>query len=162
MKDKILFVCANNACLSQMAEGWARHLGDDRFEFFSAGLERHELDVYAVCAMREVGVDISGQIPKSLYGLRRITFDLVVTMSEQAREASRFFSSATPVLHCEMDDPCKLQLVAHSEGEIIQDYARVRDEIGRFVGDILGEVRHEQRRGSSDFALAYQSAGCTF
>lgn len=160
MKEKILFVCANNACLSQMAEGWARHLGDDRIELFSAGLERHELDVYAVWVMREAGIDISGQTAKSLYGLQRIPFDLVVTMSEYACDASRFFSATTPVLHCEMDDPRKLQLAAFSEAEVMQHYRRVRDEIGRLVGDILGESRNQPRRGPSDLALAYQSAAC--
>jgi len=73
MKEKILFVCVNNACHSQMAEGWARYLsGGDRFEFFSAGLERHELDVYAVKVMAEAGVDISSHTPKSLYAMRRL------------------------------------------------------------------------------------------
>lgn len=159
MKENILFVCANNACHSQMAEGWARYLGGgDRFEFLSAGLERHELDVYAVKVMAEAGVDISSHSPKSLYALRRIPFDLVVTMSEQSSDASRFFSGATPVLHCEMEDPRKLQAVARSEAEVVELYRRARDEIGRFVGDMLSESHVQPRRRSGGLVLAYQSA----
>lgn len=160
MKEKILFVCVNNACHSQMAEGWARYLsGGDRFEFFSAGLERHELDVYAVKVMAEAGVDISSHTPKSLYAMRRLPFDLVITMAEQGIDASRFFSGATPVLHCELDDPRKLGLVAGNEAEVIDLYRRVRDEIGRFVGDILGEAHVPTRRQTGGLVLAYQSAG---
>jgi len=36
---KILFLCTGNACRSQMAEGWARHLRGDRLEPYSAGIE---------------------------------------------------------------------------------------------------------------------------
>lgn len=39
MKYKIAFVCVHNSCRSQMAEGWAKHLGTDLFEAYSAGTQ---------------------------------------------------------------------------------------------------------------------------
>lgn len=36
---KVLFLCAGNSCLSQMAEGWARALRGVVTEPYSAGIE---------------------------------------------------------------------------------------------------------------------------
>ena len=55
-KLKILFLCTGNACRSQMAEGWARHLRGELIEAYSAGLEVHGLDPRAVRVMTEGGV----------------------------------------------------------------------------------------------------------
>ena len=60
-KLKILFLCTGNSCRSQMAEGWARELKPDVLQPYSAGIETHGLNPYAVRAMQEAGVDISGQ-----------------------------------------------------------------------------------------------------
>ncbi len=66
-KQKVLFLCTQNSARSQMAEGFLRHLGGDRFEVMSAGLEAtDEVHPCAVEAMREAGIDISGQYPKGL------------------------------------------------------------------------------------------------
>jgi protein-tyrosine-phosphatase len=50
---KILFLCTDNSCRSQMAEGWARHLKKGEVEAVSAGIERHGMNPYAVRIMEE-------------------------------------------------------------------------------------------------------------
>jgi arsenate reductase (thioredoxin) len=57
----VLFLCTRNACRSQIAEAWARHLKADVVEPYSAGTHARGLDPLAVKAMAEVGLDISGQ-----------------------------------------------------------------------------------------------------
>lgn len=50
-----------------MAEGWARHLGGDVFEVYSAGTHpTDEVNPLAIAVMKQVGVDISGHRPKLL------------------------------------------------------------------------------------------------
>ena len=102
---KILFLCTGNACRSQMAEGWARHLRGDRLEPYSAGTQPHGLDVRAVRAMAEAGVDISGHRSKSVQDLAGVRFDYVVTVCDQAREACPLFLGKTKVMHVGFEDP---------------------------------------------------------
>jgi len=62
---KVMFVCTGNSARSQMAEGFAKHLGGDRIEAHSAGVEPSRLNPFAVAAMREKGIDISGHNSKA-------------------------------------------------------------------------------------------------
>ena len=63
-KPKVLFLSRGNATLSQMAEGFLRAMGGDRFEAASAGLEPGVPNPAAVEVMKEAGIDISGQKAK--------------------------------------------------------------------------------------------------
>ena len=64
---KILFVCVENAGRSQMAEGFFRKFAPHGFEAQSAGTQPvAEINPIAIQAMKEVGIDISNQVPKLL------------------------------------------------------------------------------------------------
>src|SRR6266581_3367877 len=66
VRQRVLFLCTHNSAGSQMAEGLLRHLGGDRFQAFSASTEATQVRPLAVRAMRELGIDISGQESKTL------------------------------------------------------------------------------------------------
>ena len=67
MKKKVAFVCVHNSCRSQMAEGWAKKLGSEVLEAYSAGTENYpEVKPLAVQVMEEAGVDMSDHHPKLL------------------------------------------------------------------------------------------------
>lgn len=64
---KVAFVCIHNSCRSQMAEGYLRALGKERFEVYSAGTEDYpEVKPKAIEAMKLDGIDIQDQYPKKL------------------------------------------------------------------------------------------------
>ena len=141
-KIKILFLCTGNSCRSQMAEGWARHLKSHEVEAFSAGIETHGLNPYAVRVMAEAGVDISGQRSKHVDELRDIPFDFVVTVCGHANENCPLFQGNTKVIHVGFDDPPALARGLSDEEDILNAYRRVRDEIQQFVTripDVLTE-----------------------
>lgn len=126
---KILFLCTGNSCRSQMAEGWARALKSDCMEPYSAGIEKHGLNPYAVKVMKEAGVDISAQHSKLLSELDGIDFDYVVTVCGNAHESCPVFSGKTTVVHVGFDDPPRLAANCQTEDEKLDCYRRVRDEI---------------------------------
>lgn len=119
-----------------MAEGWTRRLKGDRIEPFSAGIEKHGLNPLAVKAMAEVGIDIGGQVSKTVSDLPTLDFDYVVTVCDQAHESCPRFPGQVRVVHVGFDDPPRLAEGAKNEEEALAHYRRVRDEIGRLVATL--------------------------
>ena len=132
-KLKILFLCTGNSCRSQMAEGWCRHLKKDVIEAYSAGIETHGLNPYAVQVMAEAGVDISSHKSKHIDEFKDIQLDYVITVCGHANEQCPVFSGTTKVTHVGFDDPPKLAKEAKSEQEALDCYRRVRDQIKAFI-----------------------------
>lgn len=78
---RIVFVCIQNANRSQMAEAWARLLGGDQVEVFSAGSCPSEaIHPRVVASMAGLGCDMAGHAPKSMQVLPDVKFDAVVGM----------------------------------------------------------------------------------
>ena len=132
-KLKVLFLCTGNSCRSQMAEGWARSLKSGSIEAYSAGVQPHGLNKFAVQIMQEAGVDITGHRSKHVDDLRNVPFDYVVTVCDDAHEACPVFPGKTKVVHVGFDDPPRLAKSAKTEAEALAHYRRVRDEIRAFI-----------------------------
>ncbi|HEX6929888.1 MAG TPA: arsenate reductase ArsC [Gammaproteobacteria bacterium] len=78
---RVLFLCVENSCRSQMAEAFANMLGADGVEAYSAGSEPSgSVNPLAVDVMREVGYDLGTHASKSVDDLPDIEFDYAVTM----------------------------------------------------------------------------------
>ena len=78
----ILFLCEDNACLSQIAEASARHLAPPRTRVFSAGIKPAIIPQQVVQAMQELGISMGGQKAKSLEEVPMQEIDLVVSFGE--------------------------------------------------------------------------------
>ena len=80
MKKRVAFVCVHNSCRSQMAEGWAKYLGADVMEAYSAGTENYpEVKPKAIQVMEEVGIDMSDHKPKLLTEIPEVV-EILITM----------------------------------------------------------------------------------
>lgn len=135
-KLRVLFLCTGASCRSQMAAGWARALQGDSIEAHCAGTAPKGLNPLAVRAMREAGVDISGQpscTPAQLGPETLRSLDAVVTVCDSARESCPVLPGRARVLHRAFDDPPRLALGARTEEEAMAHYRRVRDEIRAFI-----------------------------
>src|SRR3954468_14091780 len=117
-----------------MAEGFLRAWGGDRFEVFSAGTEASEVRPLAIEAMRELGVDISGQTSKTLHRYLGEPFDWVITVCDQAREACPVFPGAENTAHWGFDDP---SAATGSEEERRAVFHRVAREVGTRVRQFM-------------------------
>ena len=80
-KKRVLFVCVENSCRSQIAEAFAHIHGGDTVEAFSAG--SHPSGVVnpkAIETMHEIGYDLSTHASKSLEEIPNVIYDFVATM----------------------------------------------------------------------------------
>ncbi len=78
---RLLFVCVENSCRSQMAEAFARIHGKGNVEIYSAGSRPSGVvNAKAIEAMREVGYDLTKHGSKSLNEIPSVEYDVVVTM----------------------------------------------------------------------------------
>jgi len=126
MKKKVLFLCTENSCRSQMAEGILRHLMGNEFEVFSAGLRPSVVNPIAIKVMAEIGIDISGHRSKSVDEFQGMNFDFVITTCDAARETCPVFPGKSRHLHWGFNDPAEAK---GSENEILSAFRKVRDEI---------------------------------
>ncbi|MFZ4570119.1 MAG: arsenate reductase ArsC [Bacteroidales bacterium] len=124
---KILILCTGNSCRSQMAEGFMKSF-DPRLVVFSAGTHpAPQANPNAVEVMKEAGIDISQNKPRSVDLFLSEPFDYVITVCGGARESCPAFTGKVKNRwHIGFDDPA--DAVGTAE-EVLPVYRRVRDEI---------------------------------
>jgi arsenate reductase len=132
MKKKVAFICVHNSCRSQMAEAWAKKLGSDVLEVYSAGTEEYpEVKPLAVKVMEEVGVDMTDHYPKLLDEIPE-EVDILITMG------CNVVCPYIPNSHSEdwgLEDP---------SGGPIEDYRKTRDLIKGKVEDLIKRVKNNE------------------
>ncbi len=133
-KKKILFVCTGNSARSQMAEGFARHLGGESLEVYSAGLEPKGLNPRAVLAMKEKRIDISGQHSKDLGEVPWQKMNLVITLCGDARDRCPAFSKEIKTIHWDLEDPARAK---GSEDEVMDKFREIRDKIEVNIRELI-------------------------
>lgn len=122
----LLFLCVANSARSQMAEGLARTLFNDRISVQSAGSEPSTVNPYAVEVMRELGVDLGSHRSKSVQTISPETVGTVITLC--AEEVCPLFLGNVRRLHWPLPDPAS-QDPAISRDELLRRFRSVRDEL---------------------------------
>ena len=129
-RKRVLILCTGNSARSQMADGLLRHDSANGIDVFSAGTRPSRVRQEAIEAMREVGIDISGHRSKSVDEFGGQTFDLVITVCDNARETCPIFPGAKQMVHHSFDDPAAVE---GSTEERLAAFRRVRDELRKWL-----------------------------
>jgi arsenate reductase len=140
MKQRVLFVCIHNSARSQMAEAFLNGICGAQFEAESAGIEPGKLNALVIEAMREVGIDISGNQTRSVDSMLKSgrTFDYVVTVcDETSAERCPVFPGRTRRLHWGFRDPSAIE---GTHEEKLARTREIRDMIRAKVEEWCGEV----------------------
>ena len=126
---RVLFVCIENACRSQMAAGFARLHGANRAEAHSEGSKPADaVNPRAIALMAERGCDISSQEPKGLNAFADQRFDAVVTMG---------CGDACPWLPARIREDWALPDPKHLPDD---EFRAIRDDIERRVQGLLSQL----------------------
>ncbi|MCI0657189.1 MAG: arsenate reductase ArsC [Acidobacteria bacterium] len=125
----VLFVCVENSCRSQIAEGYALHLAGAGWTVASAGSRpSRSIHPRAVTFMQEDGIDLSRQRSKGLGEIPTLSWDAVVTMG--CGDACPHVA-ARRRLDWDLPDPKNLP---------DEEFRGIRDEIRRRVEQLLREL----------------------
>ena len=146
-KQKVLFLCTQNSARSQMAEGFLRHLAGDRFEVYSAGIDpTPEIHPCAIEAMREVGIDISGQYPKGLKTyMGKMGFNYLIIVCARAEErCPKTFPGVGTTFSWIFEDPRREEDIPYDS--MLERFREVRDEIELKIRDWLEHPEDELRK----------------
>jgi ArsR family transcriptional regulator, arsenate/arsenite/antimonite-responsive transcriptional repressor / arsenate reductase (thioredoxin) len=130
----VLFVCTGNSARSPMAEAMLRHHRVPGVQVTSAGVTpRAEIHPYAVSVVHALlGVDLSGQRPRSVESLAGRRFDRVVTLCDRARESWPGLADHPHRSHWSTADPA-----ADASGPTRAAFEEVAADINRRVRHLL-------------------------
>ena len=132
--QRVLILCTGNSARSQMAEGLLRHDGGDGFAVESAGLEPSFIRPEAIEAMREIGIDISGQHSKSLDKFIEQSFDYVITVCDNANQNCPIFPGAKGRIHWSVEDPAA---VSGTQETRMKAFRVARDDLRRRLAKFI-------------------------
>ena len=130
---KVLFVCVENSCRSQIAEGFAKDFGKGFIEPYSAGSKPSGVvNSAAIEVMKEAGIDISKSPSKGFGDLPVQRFDYVITLG--CGDTCPFFP-ADKHIDWNIEDP---------KGKDMDFFRKTRDNIGRQVKSLIKEIKKEE------------------
>ncbi len=139
---KVLFLCAENACRSQMAEGLVNHDLAGQVQARSAGVRPSRVNPRAIQVMAELGIDIRHHRSKSVDELAGERFDLVITLCDQTQGQCPFFPGDTEIMHVGFPDPAQ---ATGSEDEITAVFRQVRDDLrGQIIPLLRAKAKAHQ------------------
>jgi protein-tyrosine-phosphatase len=127
----VLFACGLNSVRSPMAAALARQMFGEDTTVASAGVRKDALDPFAVAAMAEIGIDISGHEPVTFEELEDLTgfdFDLIVTLAPEAHHSALALTHriAAAVEYWPTADPTAIE---GNREQRLDAYRAVRDQL---------------------------------
>ena len=127
---RVMFVCKKNSARSQMAEGFAKHLGAGKIEVTSSGLEKSSVKPEAIAAMNAVGIDITQQTSNALSEFNSEDFDIVISLCGCGVNLPPDWVQREMFEDWQLDDPAE-------QPEI---FPRVRDEVKVRVETLIASI----------------------
>ena len=128
---RVMFVCKKNSARSQMAEGFAKTLGQGVIEVTSSGLEASQVRPEAIATMQEIGIDISNQTSDALSDFNPNNFDVVISLCGCGVNLPPEWVTREVFEDWQLDDPAE-------QPEI---FPRVRDEIKERVTRLVASLQ---------------------
>jgi arsenate reductase len=131
---RVLVLCTGNSARSQMAAGFLSSF-DSRLDVLSAGTQpAAHVNPHAIAAMKEAGIDLTSEHPKSVSQFISQSFDYVITVCDDAdKNCPNFSGKVGKRVHIGFIDPAA---ATGSEEHIMTVFRQVRDEIKQKFSDL--------------------------
>lgn len=130
----VLFICAENAGRSQIAEALFKKYAKGRFKAVSTGtVPSKRVNPLVVEVLKEIGIDISGRKPKLVTNEMIKKADKIITMGCGTAFCPTNF--LPKVEDWALDDP---------KGKPIEEIRQIRDEIDGKVKALIQKLKDEK------------------
>jgi arsenate reductase len=131
----VLFVCAENAFRSQIAEAFFNRFAKDAKAESAGTTPAQRINPLAIQVMKEVGIDISEKSPKRLDFQAVGSFDIVISFGCIVRST---FPTKDKLVEWLIEDP---------GDQTIGKFRRVRDVIQRKAKELIEELERKEGEG---------------
>ncbi|MCE8424371.1 MAG: arsenate reductase ArsC [Candidatus Methanoperedens sp.] len=125
---KVLFVCIENACRSQMAEAFFNKYAKGAIAYSAGSAPAKIIDPKTVEVMKEKGIDLANKKPASFNSLLGESFDSMITMG--CKDICPI-ASKEKTIKWDIEDP---------KGHSVQKYREIRDIIENKVKELVKEL----------------------
>ena len=137
---KLLVLCSENSCRSQIAEGYLKYYTKGKIEVFSAGIKGKSIHPMAVKVMEEDGIDITCQHSNDYDEYVEKVFDHLITVCPEAKKQLPQSLKFLNIIHFEIPDPAKF---SGTEEDKLTVFRNVRELIKKHMLKFIGkEVNH--------------------
>lgn len=137
MTYRVLILCTGNSARSQMAEAIINARRGEQWQAFSAGTQPvQQVNPYALRALTEIGIQTEGSTPKYISEFSSQSFDLIVTVCDDAAENCPIWPGQGKRLHIGFPDPAK---ASGSDEDILRAFRQVRDDISKRILEAIDE-----------------------
>ena len=135
MTKDVLFVCVENAGRSQMAESFFKKFTKDRFNVISAGtVPSRNLNPIVVQVMKEIGIDMTSQSPKTISNSMIDNSFKTVNMGCMDKESCPALF-VKDVIEWNIQDP---------KEKTIEEVRKIRDQIKSEVLNLIKSIDNEK------------------
>ncbi|WP_013325225.1 arsenate reductase, glutathione/glutaredoxin type [Gloeothece verrucosa] len=128
---RVMFVCKRNSCRSQMAEGFAKILGQGQIAVTSSGLESSQVHPTAIKVMQDIGINLNDQTSKPLSNFQAQDYDVVISLCGCGVNLPQDWVLREVFEDWQLEDP---------DGQPLETFYRVRDEIKERVAKLIQQL----------------------
>lgn len=130
LMKSVMFVCRKNSARSQMAEGFARKLGEGKIAVASSGLEASAVRPEAIATMKAIGIDISAQTSDALSDFNPKDFEVIISLCGCGVSLPKAWLTRAYFDDWALEDPA----------ERPELFPEIRDEIKKRVVDLIEKI----------------------
>ena len=131
---KVLFLCTENSCRSQMAEGLLKYKSNGEIDVSSAGSHPNRIHPDAIKVMKEINIDISKQTSNHINEFIKSEINVLITVCNNANSSCPNFQADVRRLHWNIDDP---SLYPSQSILYMENFRRIRKELEGYVDIFL-------------------------
>lgn len=138
MKKKVLVLGSDNSIFTPIMSELIKHLTFKKVDVVAAGIRHKEIHPVTMKVLLEMGIDISDYVSRTINEFVHTQFDIVISVTDEARKNVNVLMACRTKIHKEFDDPT---LVGDNEIQLQNAFRSMRDEMNEWLNEFLSRHR---------------------